>query len=168
MTAPDVLLVCFVALAALRGFWRGFFREAFGLLALVGGLAAAVWLTPSGEAFIRDSFRLPPPIPAGAAFVGIFVVVHTALNALGAVAAWLRGTAGRWWIHGLGGAVLGVGKGAVLLAFVLLFLHLFPILPKFDARLGQSLVAQRLIAIAAWAARTGWTAGAAPDAGGRA
>lgn len=165
MTVPDVLLLSFVGLAALRGLWRGFFREAFGLLALLGGLAAAVWLTPPVEVFIERSVRLPPPIPAGAAFVGIFVTVHTALNGLGAVAEWIRGGSARAWLHAFSGACLGAAKGAVILAFLLLFLHLFPVLPKLDARLGQSIVAQRLMAAAARAVRTGWTAGVAPNAG---
>lgn len=166
MNGPDVLLLCLLALAALRGFWRGFFREAFGLLALIGGLAAAVWLTPWGETFIRNSFRLPPPLPAGVAFVGTFVVVHTGLNALGALADWLRGAAAHRWLDGLGGAVLAAGKGGILLAVLLLFFHLFPVLPKLDARLSQSVVAQRLMTVAARAVRTGWASGVAPDAGG--
>lgn len=165
MSGPDVLFLCLVGLAALRGFWRGFFREAFGLLALIGGLAAAVWFTPSGEAFIRNSFRLPPPIPAGVAFVGTFVVVHTLLNALGAFAAWLRGASAHRWLDGLGGAVVGAGKGGVLLAFILLFFHLFPVLPKIDARLDQSVVAQHLMAVAVRAVRAGWAGDASPDAG---
>lgn len=166
MTAPDVLLLCFVALAALRGFWRGFFREAFGLLGLVGGLATAVWLTPWVEASIDRLFRLPPPIPAGVAFVGIFVCVHTAMSALGAVADWLRGVGGRRWLQGLGGACLGAGKGAVLVAFVVLFLHLFPVLPGLDTRLRESTVAQHLMSAAAKAVRTGWAVGVAPETGG--
>jgi uncharacterized membrane protein required for colicin V production len=37
----DVVLAVVLALFALRGFWRGFSREIFALIGLVGGVAVA-------------------------------------------------------------------------------------------------------------------------------
>lgn len=149
MATPDVALVAFVVLAAIRGSWRGFYREAFGLLALVGGLGIAALAAPWVETVIRDAVRLPPPLPAAMAFVGVFVAAHTVFHAAGALGEWLRSPTGSRWASALGGGLLGAGKGAVLLAFVLLFLHLFPIVPRVDAYLAESPLARQLVGAAA-------------------
>ena len=39
MNRIDVVLAVVLALFALRGFWRGFSREIFALIGLVGGVA---------------------------------------------------------------------------------------------------------------------------------
>ena len=38
MNTVDLALAFLLAIGALRGYWRGFFRESFGLLAVVGEL----------------------------------------------------------------------------------------------------------------------------------
>jgi membrane protein required for colicin V production len=130
MNGVDIALSVLLAVCALRGYWRGFFRESFGLLALVGGVAAAVRFATLGASLLQQYVRLPAVVDAGLAFVLIFIIVHTMVNLIGVLldrltaALFLRG------INRLAGAVLGAGKGAAVLALVLLFLQLFRVIPE--------------------------------------
>lgn len=155
MNGVDLALAFLLLLCGLRGYWRGFFRESFGLLALMGGIALAIQFAASGAGVLHERCRLPPPIDAGVAFVAIFVVVHTLVNLIGvlldrlASALFLRG------INRLAGAVLGAGKGAAILGLLLLFLHLFPVVPELDGQIMNSTIGRRLVDAAGDAIRFG-------------
>ncbi len=148
MNGVDLALGILLSICALRGYWRGFFRETFGLLALIGGVAAAVELAPLGTAMLQQYLHLPSAVDAGLAFIGIFVVVHTGINLIGVLldrltrALFLRG------LNRLGGAVLGAGKGAAVLGLVLLFLHLFPLIPELDGQIMSSAIGRPLVSAA--------------------
>ncbi len=155
MNGVDVALIVVLAGCALRGWWRGFFRECFGLLALVLGVSAALRLTAGGEAALQPHVRLPAPVASGVAFVGIFVVVHSAINVVGVLLSRLTRNAALGALNGAGGALLGVGKGAVILAFLLLFLHLFPLVSLLDPQVMGSSIGRLLVGVASNAIRIG-------------
>ena len=144
MNGVDLALVGVLLVFALRGYWRGFFRESFGLLALLGGLAAAMRFTPAGAAMVEPYVSVPV-VRDGIAFVGIFVVTHAVVNVIGVLVDRL---AGAGLVGRLAGAAVGIGKGGTMLAFVLLFLHLSPLLTALDARIMGSRLAPPLIAVA--------------------
>jgi len=164
MNAVDLVLVFLLLLWALRGYWRGFFRESFGLIALGGGIAMAIQFAALGAGLLQQRFRLPPPVDAGVAFVAIFVVVHTLLNLMGmlldrlASALFLRG------INRLAGAAFGAGKGAAILGLVLLFFHLFPLVPELDQQIMNSAIGRPLVNAAGDAVRFALQSAAQPDA----
>ena len=155
MNGVDVALIAALAGCALRGWWRGFFRECFGLFALVVGISTALRFAASGEAVLQPHLRLPPSVASGLAFVSIFVGVHAAINVAGAVLNRLMGTATRRTVNGVGGALLGAAKGAVVLAFLLLFLHLFPPTSAVDPQVMGSSFARSLVGVASNAIRIG-------------
>lgn len=155
MNSVDLALAALLLLCALRGYWRGFFRESFGLLALVGGVVAATELSAAGVVLLHEYVQLPPVFETGAVFVAIFVVVHTAINLLGVLLDRLAGALFLRGITRLTGAVLGAAKGAAVLAFVLLFLHLFPVVPKLDVEIMNSSVAPPLMTAATRVIRLG-------------
>jgi membrane protein required for colicin V production len=166
MGSADAAIAVILALFALRGFWRGFFRESFGLAGLIVGVLAALRFTEVGEAALQPYLKLPPPIPAGIAFVAIFVVVHTALNLLGVLLDWAAGASVLRRINDLAGAVLGVAKGAVVLAVVFLFLHLFPIAGTVEGHIMRSSLGRPLVAAASAFLRLGLKTGPeAPTSG---
>jgi membrane protein required for colicin V production len=164
MNGVDLALGLLLAVCALRGYWRGFFRESFGLLALVGGVAAAVRFTTLGASALQHYLRLPAAVDAGLAFVAIFVIVHTIVNLIGVLldrltaALFLRG------INRLAGAALGAGKGAAVLALVLLFFHLFPIIPELDGQIMRSTIGRPLVNVAGDVIRLGLQPPAQRDA----
>lgn len=145
MNAVDIVLVAVFALCAIRGYWRGFFREFFALLGLAVGGLAAVRLTPNGVEFLEPYLALPEPIVAGVAFAGIFVIVHTMVNIVGllfdrlAKAIFLSG------INRLAGAVFAAGKGAVVMALVLFGLHLVQRFPELDQQIMSSTIGRPLV-----------------------
>jgi membrane protein required for colicin V production len=155
MNVVDVALVVVLIGCALRGWWRGFFRECFGLVALIIGVAAALRFTAGGEAALDPHLRLPAPVGAGLAFVGIFVVVHGVINVVGVLLDRLMQTRVVGAINAVGGAAFGAAKGAVVLAFLLLFLHLFPIVSALDPQLMGSSIGRPLVAVASNAIRIG-------------
>lgn len=164
MNAVDLALLFLLLLWALRGYWRGFFRESFGLLALVGGIGMAIQFAALAAGVLQQRFRIPPPVDAGVAFVTIFVVVHTLVNLIGALldrlasALFLRG------INRLAGAAFGAGKGAAILGLVLLFLHLFPIVPELDGHIMSSVIGRPLVNTAGDAVRFALQSAARPEA----
>lgn len=161
MNVVDAVLVVLLLVFAIRGFWRGFFRESFGLLGIVLGLAAALRLADGGAALLSRVGALPLPMTArlGVAFVGIFVLVDTALILTGLLFDRLLGSGVMRNLNRAGGALFGLAKGAALLAFVLLFFHLFPVVPGFDERLMASQVAHPMVSVAGSVLRAGWGEG---------
>jgi len=155
MNGVDLALALLLAVCALRGYWRGFFRESFGLLALIAGIAAAARFASLGAGVLQDYVRLPAAVDAGLAFVAIFVIVHTLVNLIGVLldrlsaALFLRG------INRLAGAALGAGKGAAVLALVLLFFHLFPVIPELDGQIMSSSIGRPLVNVAGDVIRLG-------------
>jgi membrane protein required for colicin V production len=165
MNATDLALGAALILFTLRGFWRGFLRESFGLAALIVALAAAMRFTPAGEAEVLRHVRLPSPIPAGVAFVGIFVIVHACVNLTGAILDWAAGGNVVRRVNGIAGAVFGLAKGALVLAFALLFLHLFPVAGAVDGQIMRSTMGPPLIATATNLIRVGVRTTPSGDAG---
>jgi membrane protein required for colicin V production len=109
----DVVLAVVLALFALRGFFRGFSREIFALIGLVGGVAVAAAYYPDG------ALMLPPEVPEIArpalAFVGIFLAVALAAKLVGLVVQRLLGLVLLSPLDRLGGIVFGAAKGAALI-----------------------------------------------------
>ncbi|MFN8624718.1 MAG: CvpA family protein [Candidatus Binatia bacterium] len=153
VNAVDLVLALLLLLWALRGYWRGFFRESFGLVALLGGLAAAIQFAAVGAAVLQQRFRVPAPVDAGVAFVAIFLVVHTLVNLVGVLLDRLAGALFLRGINRLAGAAFGAGKGAAILGLLLLFVHLFPIVPELDAQIMSSAIGRPLVTAAGGAVR---------------
>ena len=145
MNAVDIVLIVVFTACAIRGYWRGFFRELFGLLGLVaGGLAAIVYTTEATE-FLEGYTTLAPPILTGLAFGGIFIIVHTGVNLLGllfdrlAKAIYLRG------INRLAGAAFATTKGAAVMAVLLFGVHLSQVVPALDEQIMSSTIGRPLV-----------------------
>ena len=161
MNGVDIVLVVILAGCAVRGWWRGLFRECFGLIALVVGVAAALRLSGAVEAALQPRFHVPAPVAAGVAFVSVFVVVHGTINVVGMLLSRLAARTSLGVVNSTSGAVLGAAKGGVVLAFVLLFLHLFPVTSLLDPKLMASSIGRSLVAVASNAIRVGATADSA-------
>lgn len=163
MNGVDLALLIVLALCAVRGYARGFFREAFGILGLVGGIAAAVQCAAPGAAALQQHLKLPTPLDLGVAFVLIFIGVDLLINVIGALLERVTGVVLLRGLSRLGGGLLAAAKGAAVLAFVLLFLHLFPLFPRLDEPIMNSTIGRPLIAAASTVVRLGAQATAEPD-----
>jgi membrane protein required for colicin V production len=147
MNPIDLGIGVTVAAFALRGLWRGCIREAFGVLALFGGLAVAMTFSAAAAVALESSIA-QPVLREGSAFVGLFVLTNAVVNVLGFVLHRMAGAGATGWVNRIAGVIVGAGKGGALLAFVLLFVHLFPLAPTVDARMMESRLGPPLIQMA--------------------
>ena len=163
MTSIDIALIGLLVLATLRGLWRGLIRECFGLIALIGGLLAALKLSNTGATVFGGSAGLPPATVAAIAFLVIFMVVHGGVSLVGFALDRVTGSRVRAF-SSLAGAAFGLAKGGMLLAFVLLFLDLFPVIPEIKPQLRESQLARPLVSLAEAIVRAGADKPGRPDA----
>ncbi len=162
MNGIDVALVVLLLLCGLRGSWRGFFRESFGFGALLLGLLAALRGAEAGASWLSGqsaAAELHGSALLGAAFVVIFLAVSAVVNLLGVAGDQLFGRGTLRIPSRVAGALFALGKGAAVLAFVLLFLHLFPVVPGIDQQIAGSRIARPLVSAAGAALRAGWRDG---------
>ena len=114
MNRIDVVLAVVLALFALRGLWRGFAREFFALVGLVGGVAAAA--TTHADA----ALMLPPAVPEitrpWVAFAVVFLAVLVAAKLVGALVHHALGAVALSPLDRVAGAFFGAAKGAALIA----------------------------------------------------
>ena len=112
MNRIDVVLAVLLALFALRGFQRGFTREIFALIGLVGGVAVA------GALYADAALQLPPEVPEIArpamAFLALFFGVALAAKLVGMLVHRVLGLVLLSPLDRLGGIVFGVAKGAAV------------------------------------------------------
>ncbi len=155
MNGVDAALALFLAVCALRGYWRGFLRESFGLLALIVGVAAAMQLAGISAVVVQHPLHLPAPVATGVAFVAIFLIVHTVINLMGVLLDRLVGALFLRGINRLAGAAFGAGKAAAVLALIMLFFHLFPVIPKLDGEIMSSSLGRPLVSAASDVVRRG-------------
>jgi membrane protein required for colicin V production len=126
----DLILLCVFALFGLRGFFRGFFREIFSLVALVSGFMVAVAYDQDVAAFVSQHWKLSPLLLKGISFVAIFFIVYFVFN----LAGWLLHRSEKLLflktLNRTGGVALGLGKGAALAAIGIFLLSSTALLPQ--------------------------------------
>lgn len=122
----DIALAVFLALASLRGLWRGFFRELGSLLGCLGGVVVG-WKSASSVAEQLRGQVAGAASELDAALV--FLALFLGLWVLGGVLGWgvekmVRSGVCSWISRG-GGLLVGAVKGGVIAGALLLFLQFF-------------------------------------------
>jgi membrane protein required for colicin V production len=142
----DLVLAIVLALFALRGFWRGFSREFFGFIGLIGGLAVAA------ATYAVAATHLPDAVPERTrpiiAFAAVFFAVDLAANIVGAILHRVLGLVFLSPVNRLAGGVFGAIKGAALAAIGLLLMLAYAPSSALEAEVGRSVVARPLLAFA--------------------
>ena len=120
MSRLDALLVVLLALFALRGWARGFFRESFSLAGILVGAFAAAAAGPRLGDLIAAREHLPPAVALAVAWAVVFLGCVLLAMVLGRL---LERLVRALFLGGLsraGGVVVGSAKGAALLGLGLL------------------------------------------------
>jgi membrane protein required for colicin V production len=146
MNRIDVVLTIVLVLFALRGFWRGFSREFFGFIGLIGGLAVAAAAYAAAEAYVPAA--VPERLRPIAAFAAVFFAVDLAANLAGAVLHRMLGVLFLSPVNRLAGAAFGVAKGAAMAAIVLLLVRAYTPSPELLTELDRSTLARPLLGLA--------------------
>lgn len=122
MNIVDPILLTLLSLFALRGYFKGLFREVFSLGGLVVGFIAAVRYDEPMAGFAAEHWEASPFILRGVAFVVIFFVVYFFFSLVG----WLLHHSEKFLflqtLNRLGGVAVGLGKGTAVLALIVFFL----------------------------------------------
>jgi len=142
----DVVLAIVLALFAIRGFWRGFSREFFGFVGLIGGLAVAAATYAAAVTYVPDS--IPARVRPIVSFAVVFFAVDFLANVIGAVVHRLLGILFLSPVNRIAGAVFGVAKGAAMSMIALLLIRAYTPMPGFVSELDQSRIAGRLLGFA--------------------
>ncbi len=145
----DPILLVLLALFALRGYSKGLFREAFSLLGLFVGFMVAVRYDEPVATLWAETWKSSFIALRAITFVALFFVTYFSLNLVG----WLLDrSASLLFLQGInriGGIVVGVGKGAIILALAIFFLSTTPLLSqKARQGFGHSYLASALSQLA--------------------
>lgn len=126
----DLILLALLSLFALRGYFKGLFRESFSLMGFFIGLIAAVRYDEQVAVLLANTWDISPLILKVLSFVGLFFVVYFTFS----LAGWLLHRSAPYLFLGgmnrVGGTVLGIGKGAVILGLAVFFLRSFSWVPQ--------------------------------------
>jgi membrane protein required for colicin V production len=148
MTALDAVLLLLLILFALRGFWRGFLREALGLVGLVlAGVLVVGWSDVLAGLLATD-VGFSPLTARLVAAVGLALAVFLVVRVLGALIARLTAALFLRPIDRVAGVGLGVAEGVALLGLALASAIRFAPTSPFSHTIGASQVAQPLLQVA--------------------
>lgn len=135
---PDIVILAIVAIAALKGYKRGFISELAGAIALFASIVTPFWYNGFADVQIEAFVHLGP---GSAHVVGMFLTGLVTYAAIMAVA-WFLNRFAKLPLLGLGnalaGGAVGVLKSAVFLAFVLWIALFFPLAPDIRADFHRS------------------------------
>ena len=130
MNIVDPILLVLLSLFALRGYFKGLFRESFSLLGLIIGFMVAIRYDEPVALLWSDYWKFSLIVLRGLTFVGLFFAVYFTFS----LAGWLLHRSAKFLflqtVNRVGGIVLGVGKGAAVLALIIFFLASFPLMPQ--------------------------------------
>jgi membrane protein required for colicin V production len=122
----DPIVLLLVSLFALRGYFKGLFRESFSLLGWAVGFIVAVRYDEPAATLLGEYWELPPIVLKAVSFVALFLLVYILFNLTG----WLLHRAAKvlflQTMNRLGGVVIGAGKGTAFLALAIFLVVSFP------------------------------------------
>lgn len=141
-----MVLAIVLTVFAARGFWRGFSREFFGFVGLIGGLAVAAASYAAAVPYLPDA--IPERIRPIVAFAAVFFAIDFLANVVGALLHRLLGILFLSPVNRVAGALFGVAKGAAMTMIALLLIRAYTPMPAFVSELEQSRIAGRLLGLA--------------------
>ncbi|HLF44505.1 MAG TPA: CvpA family protein [Acidimicrobiia bacterium] len=140
----DFVLGLVLAGLLVRGWARGFVREALDLVGLILGVWVAFRVSgPLGD-FLTDRFGVAPEVAGVGAGIVLFVLLGVSLSVVARYLSKVMNLPGLTLINRVGGAAVAMGWGVVI---VLVFINLAGVLPLpagWDQAVEDSVVAQAI------------------------
>jgi membrane protein required for colicin V production len=141
----DFVLGLVLAGLLVRGWTRGFVREALDLVGLILGVWIAFRLSaPLGE-FLSDRFGVSPEVAAIGAGIVLFVLFGVAMAIAARYLSKVMDLPGLTMINRAGGAAVALGWGLVILLVVLNLALVIPLPASWDQAIEDSTVAQAIV-----------------------
>lgn len=143
MNGADWGIVLVVLLAAVQGGSEGFFHQAFGIAGLVIGYLMAAWQYPRVAEFFVPHVK-SPWLADILGYLIIFLAVMVLAGIAGRIARWAMKEAGLSFFDRVLGVALGLLKGSLIVAVLLVSLAAFAPTSRWLA--GSSLAPYFLVA----------------------
>jgi membrane protein required for colicin V production len=124
MGVADWIILSFLVFSVAGAAMEGFFREAFGLAGLVLGYLLAAWRYQRLAEWFAPHLK-SPWLGEIAAFLIIFFAVLLAAGVAGRMARWMMKEAGLSVLDRILGGVLGLLRGSLVVAIVLMAMAAF-------------------------------------------
>ena len=160
MNFVDILIWSILLLFVIKGFLKGFVKEACSLLGLlVGGWAAFKYDHFLGEA-LRPLIHLPQGVAIFLSFIFIFLLIGLLFYLFGYLLTVVFKILLLGWLNRIGGLFFGLLEGALLLCMLLYFATSRPAPEKVKNWLSGSHAARPFITagkeiVSGWEARSG-------------
>ena len=116
----DVTISAIILILGIKGFMRGFIKEVFGLLGLVGGVYFASRLSDRAATFIDTNFLHldNPSLLKLIGFLAILIVIWLSATILGTIFSKLTSESGLGFLNRLFGFIAGGGKYFLIFALI--------------------------------------------------
>ena len=124
MGVADWIILAFLLFSVAMAAWEGFFHEAFGLAGLVAGYLLAAWQYRRLADWFA-TFLKQPWLGDISAFLIIFFVVLLIAGLAGRLTRWMMKEAGLSTLDRTLGGLLGLLKGSLVVAIVLVAMAAF-------------------------------------------
>ncbi len=147
MNWADYLIVIVIALSMLIGLWRGLLREVISLATWIAAFAIAFLFAEDGATHLMPYIDVPS-LRAAAAFGGLFLATLLLGGLVGILASYLVDYTGLTGTDRVLGMVFGLGRGAIVIAILVLAAGLTP-MPR-DPWWQQSLLVPHFQDTALW------------------
>ena len=145
MNLLDFAVLALILLFAIRGYFRGLFREIFGLAAWAGAGLAAYLLGPTYGPLVSNRYALPIAIGEMLAAVGIFVVLYLVCQLLGFLLYYLARALFLGPVDRAGGLVFGTAKAVAMTTLFCMVVTSRRGLPQFAERVNESPLLSELV-----------------------
>jgi membrane protein required for colicin V production len=119
MSSLDAIIVVIAFATGIRGLFRGFIREAFAVIAWVGGLVLALLYSAELAPVVADRVGVGPPVDRAIAGLGIFLVAYVGLQLVGWILHRIAHAIFLGPLDRVAGLLLGALKGLVFCGLAL-------------------------------------------------
>ncbi|HLE95013.1 MAG TPA: CvpA family protein [Acidimicrobiia bacterium] len=140
----DFVLGLVLAGLLVRGWTRGFVREALDLVGLILGVWVAFRVSgPLGE-FLTDRFGVAPEVAGVGAGIVLFVLLGVSLSVVARYLSKVMNLPGLTLINRVGGAAVAMGWGVVIVLVLINLAGVLPLPEGWDKAVEDSVVAQAI------------------------
>lgn len=127
MNYLDIIIGIILIIFAIGGLKNGIIREAFSLVAFVGGIYGAIRLSDLVGKWLGNVINLDPEWMSVISFIIVFIALALLISWLGNLLAGLIENLNLGFIDKIGGLVFGIAKGFLLVGVMILLLDFFGI-----------------------------------------
>ena len=132
MNYLDIIIGIILILFAIGGLKNGIIREAFSLVAFIGGIYGAIKLSDMVGEWLSKMIDVSQEWMSVISFIIVFIALALLINWLGKLLANLIESLSLGFIDKIGGVVFGIAKGFLLVGVLILLLDFFGIKDVLD------------------------------------